>query len=166
MGLFDKFLKKETISQYADEEIAAVVNGEIIPANQIKDEVFSQEMLGRTIGFIPGDGDIVSPANGKLEVMYPTGHAFGVRMKNGRALLVHIGIDTVEMKGKGFSILAKQGDEVKAGQSIVKVNLSMVKEAGYSDTVMLIVTEPAEDGSGVRYIDPGIVTKGQVINQL
>ena len=164
MGILAHLFKKEEIPQHADNEIVAVVNGEMIPADQIKDEVFAKEMIGHTIGFIPSDGDIVAPANGQLEVMYPTGHAFAVRMKDGCGLLVHIGIDTVNMKGNGFSILAKQGDTVRAGQPIVKVNLSKVKEAGYSDTVMLIVTEPAKDGSKVVYIDPVTVSKGQVIN--
>lgn len=87
--------------------------------------MFAQEIMGQTIGFVPKNGLIVSPANGTLEVVFQTGHAFGVRMQDGTGLLVHIGINTVDMNGKGFKIFARQGDTVKAGQPIIFVDLAM-----------------------------------------
>lgn len=168
MGLFDNLFgkKHETNAKtYADTDIVAIANAAMIPAADISDAMFREEMMGQTIGFDLKDGTIVSPANGELEALFPTGHAFAVRMADGTGLLVHIGVDTVNMNGEGFKVLAKQGDKVKAGQPIVKVDRDAVKKAGYEYTTMLIVTEPAEEGAKISYIPFGDVTQGQVINQ-
>lgn len=164
MNLFSKINKKEGIQVYKDNEIIAVANAKMIPANQIGDPAFAQEMLGQTIGFDLKDGVVVAPVNGKLEVMFPTGHAFGLRMANGTGLLVHIGIDTVELEGKGFEVFAKQGDNVKAGQVLVKVDTDKVKQAGYDTTTMLIITENVRESEKMSYIAFGEVKRGQVIN--
>ncbi len=152
------------IEPAADEDIVAVVNGEMLPAAKLKDAAFAQEALGQTIGFEPKDGTIVSPANGTLELMYDTGHAFAVRMKDGRALLVHIGVDTVGLNGKGFRVLKKQGVEVKAGEPIVEADLDLIRKEGLSPETMLIVIEPAKDGSSVTYKPCGIEKRGAKIN--
>lgn len=162
MGLFDKFLKKQETQTYNDNEILAVCSGEMIEPGKISDVVFGEEIMGQTIGFIPSDGEIVSPCNGVIETLFPTGHAFTVRMNDGTGLLVHVGIDTVTMSGKGFKTFVKTGDSVKAGQKIVKMDISAVKEAGLDPVTMLIITEPVLERE--QYIDYGAVTKGQVIN--
>jgi len=108
---------------------------------------------------------IVAPANGDLEMVFETGHAFAVRMKDGTGLLVHIGVDTVNMKGQGFTVLKKQGDAVKAGEPIVKVDLKAVEAAGYSTQTMIVVTEPADESKPVSYIAFGPVRAGQVITK-
>ena len=145
MGFLNVFKKKETLPNIPDENIVAVCDGEMIPAEDIKDEMFSKEMLGKTAGFIPSSGEIFAPCNGVLEVMFPTGHAFAIRMKDGTGVLVHIGINTVDLDGNGFDVHVKQGSQVKAGQKIVDVNLDIVRKAGYDPTTMLIITEPAEN---------------------
>lgn len=114
----------------------------MISPKEINDPMFAEEMMGQTIGFILSDGEVVAPATGRLEVLFPTGHAFALRMNDGTRLLIHIGIDTVNLKGKGFKVLKKQGDRVKAGEIVVKVDLDTVKQAGYDAITMLIVTEP------------------------
>lgn len=146
MGFFDKFKKK--LSEIADDKIVSVCKGKMIEPSQIEDKMFAQEMMGKTVGFIPEDKTIVAPCNGTLEVLFPTGHAFAIRRKDGTGLLVHIGINTVDLAGKGFKVYAKQGDRVQAGQKIVEVDLDVLKDAGLSSTVMLIVTEPV---NGVDY---------------
>ena len=148
-----------------DTDIVAVASGQVIPADQIEDPVFAQEMMGQTVAIRPSEGMIVSPANGYLESVFETGHAFSVRMKDGTGLLVHIGIDTVSMNGKGFQILEKAGKSVKAGQPIIKVDLDLVKKAGKPDTVMLIAAEPAHAGEKIPYAELDRVTRGQKINQ-
>ena len=163
MGLFSKIFNKEEMV-YEDGDIVALANAEMIPASNVGDEMFAQEMLGQTIAFVLKDKTVVSPANGTLEVMYPTGHAFAVRMKNGMGILVHVGIDTVSLKGKGFKVFAKQGDNVKAGQKILEVDSETIRAAGYDPTTMLIITEPLEDGARISFTDYGEVNRGQKIN--
>ena len=124
----------------------------MISPKEINDPMFAEEMMGQTIGFILSDGEVVAPTTGRLEVLFPTGHAFALRMNDGTRLLIHIGIDTVNLKGKGFKVLKKQGDRVKAGEIVVKVDLDTVKQAGYDAITMLIVTEPIHDGEKNNFI--------------
>lgn len=136
------FFKKRN-KFYTDTDIISPVDGVMIPVTDVKDSVFAEQLMGQTIAIQPTDKTLtlVSPANGLLEVLYPTGHAYAIRMKNGLGLLVHIGIDTVELHGKGFKVLAKQGEMVKAGTPIVMVNFRELLKAGYEITTMVIVTE-------------------------
>ncbi len=165
MGLFDKLFNKDNVAKYKDTDIVSIANAEMVPASKVNDVMFAQEMMGQTIAFELKDGVIVAPVSGKLEVMYPTGHAFAIRRKDGTGLLVHVGINTVELGGKGFKILVKQGDTVKAGQQLLNVDLNLIKEAGYDTITMLIVTETPNEGEKVPFIDFGDVTQGQVINK-
>lgn len=165
MGLFDKLLNKDNKTKYDDSDIVAIANAVIIPVSNVSDVMFAQEMMGQTVAFELKDGAIVSPANGKLEVMYHTGHAFAVRTKTGLGLLVHVGINTVELGGKGFKILAKQGDTVTAGQKLLEVDIHLLKEAGYDTTTMLIVTEPIDTTKKIPFLDAGDVQQGQIINK-
>ena len=154
-------LKKKNID-VSDKAIVAVVDGEIIPTETIADETFAQSMMGKTIAIEPSNGNIVSPCNGKIELIFPTGHAFGVRMKDGTGIIVHIGIDTVKTKGDGFKVLKKQGDDVKAGEPVVKVDLDKLKKLGYILTAMTIISEPIESR---LYSDKNlhIVKKGDIL---
>ena len=162
MGLFNIF-KKDNNLNVKETDIVSLGNGKMMSPKEINDPMFAEEMMGQTIGFILSDGEVVAPATGKLEVLFPTGHAFALRMNDGTGLLVHIGIDTVNLKGKGFKVLKKQGDRVRAGEAVVKVDLDTVKQAGYDATTMLIVTEPIHEGEKINFIDFGDVKKSQII---
>lgn len=150
------------IVPHKDNEVVAVANGELIPASRIKDEAFAAEAMGQTVAVEPSDGLIVSPANGEVEMIFDTGHAFVVRMKDGTGLLIHIGIDTVSLQGKGFRVLKKQGESVKAGEPVVDVDLAAVTKAGYSMQTMIIVSEPADDKT-MAFKNFGMVSRGQTI---
>lgn len=163
MGLFDQLFKKESVV-YAENDIVAVADARIVPNYQISDVMFAEEMLGQTLAFELKNGTIVSPANGTLEVMYPTGHAFAVRMADGTGLLVHVGINTVNRKGNGFKVLKKQGDYVTAGEVIVKVNVNELLDAGYDMTTMLIVTE-TPSSQKVPFYHQNNVKRGQILNK-
>ena len=149
----------------ADDVIVAFADGELIGPDKMKDPMFAEGSMGQTIAIEPASGIILSPANGTLEMVFETGHAFSVRMKDGTGLLIHIGVDTVNMKGEGFTVLKKQGEEVKAGEPVVKVDLKAVEAAGYSTQTMLVVTEPVDEDVPVSYIGFGPVTAGQVITK-
>lgn len=112
MGLFDKlFGKNETVQlpEIADDAIIALGNGELIDVTTVSDAMFAEQVMGKTAAFKLTDKTVVSPVNGTVEVAFETGHAFAVRMKDGTGILVHIGIDTVSLNGKGFKMLAKVG---------------------------------------------------------
>ena len=96
--------------------------------------------------------------------MYPTGHAFAVRGNNGIGILVHVGINTVNLKGKGFKVHAKQGASVKAGQKLLTIQTDQIKEAGYDLTTMLIITEQVKEGERIQFTCQDSVEKGQIIN--
>ena len=136
------FKRKKNTKTFSDTDIVAPVDGQIFPIEEVSDPVFAQQMLGQTVSIHPSTGELtlVAPANGVLELLYPTGHAYAVKMNNGIELLVHIGIDTVELNGRYFEILEKQKNTVTAGQPIVKVDFDNIRNAGYDVSVLLIVT--------------------------
>lgn len=166
MGFLDKLFHKEeeVLPEVSDLDVVAVCSGKLIPAEEISDPVFSTSMMGQTIAIEPDNSDIVSPVNGTIETMFATGHAFCVRAEDGTGYLIHIGINTVEMRGDGFEALKKEGATVKAGEKVVSVDFGKVKAKGYPCTTMLIVTEPV-DGREYQYIDFGKVEKNQVISK-
>ena len=162
--MFDIFKKKEEILVRSDKDIVAPVSGKMMPASQLSDQMFREEMMGQTIGILPSDGTICSPINGTLEMMYPTGHAFAVRRSDNEGILAHIGIDTVNLKGQGFKVLKKQGASVNAGEPIVLADLNIIKKAGLDTTVMLVITEPTTEGKKENFDSIDIVEKNQIIN--
>lgn len=162
MKIFKNIFGKEELDEYLDKDILAVCTGELISPDRIDDPAFSEQMLGKTVGIIPEDSKFVSPCNGVLEVLFPTGHAYGVRAKDGTSILVHIGIDTVDMHGIGFHVHKAQGDIVQAGEVIVSVDLEVIKNAGYDITTSVIITEEA-DNREYNLVELGHIEKGKTL---
>lgn len=160
--------KKENREEYRemsenDKEIVAMADGELIDVVEVPDETFSSKMMGESVAFrYSGDKVVLcAPAAGTLSALFPTGHAFGVTMRNGIELLVHCGVNTVEANGDGFRILGKkQGDQVKAGDPIVEVDLKKLRTKFDMSTV-LIVTDDGENN--VSFIRPCTVSAGQKV---
>ncbi|MCC8126424.1 MAG: glucose PTS transporter subunit IIA [Clostridiales bacterium] len=121
-------------------EITSPVNGKIIPLEKVNDPTFSKKVLGDGFAVIPSDGRIKAPVDGRIEAAYETGHAIGIVTGEGNEILIHIGIDTVEMQGQGFELLVKQGQTIRRGESIAKVNLETVRNAGKDNTVIVVFT--------------------------
>ena len=166
MAFLDRLFHKNDLPVFTDGQIVAVADGRVIPLEEVEDPVFAKETMGQTIAFAITGGEIVSPANGRLEVLFPTGHAFAVRTADGRGIMVHIGIDTVDLNGRGFKTFANQGDTVRAGQKIVSVDLETLREAGCSSTTMIIMTETNGQGQRENFAPAGTaVCRGQVINR-
>lgn len=124
-----------------DDQIVAIANGKLIDLSSVNDETFSSKMMGDGVAFELIDDMIYSPCNGTVMVAFETGHAFGIQRTDGVELLIHIGIDTVNEKGNGFTSYVKNGDKIKAGDPLVKVNRKVLLDKGYDLTTMLIVTE-------------------------
>ena len=110
--------------------IAAVVSGQIIPIEKVKDEAFAKKMMG--------DGVAIVPCDGTVSMLYPTLHAFAVTSEDGMDILIHIGIDTVKLKGKGFRSFVKQGQKVHVGERIIRVDSYDMKNKGIDLTTMIL----------------------------
>ncbi|MBQ1305415.1 MAG: PTS glucose transporter subunit IIA [Erysipelotrichales bacterium] len=121
-------------------EITAPVHGKVIPASEIPDAMFSQEMMGPSVGIVPEEGAVYAPFDGKVMMVFPTGHAIGLGSDSGMEVLIHIGVDTVQMNGDGFKLLAAQDDEVKKGQKLIEFDIDKIKAAGHPDTVIVAIT--------------------------
>ena len=125
-------------------ELYSPMKGEVLPVEQSEDPMFASKMLGDGIAVNPTDGTVYAPCDGTLTLLYETKHALGITADNGIDLLIHVGIDTVQMNGEGFETFAAQGDRIRKGQKLLTVDLDLVKEKGYSTQTMMIL--PQADG--------------------
>lgn len=132
--MFGKFKKNKNV------DVHAVSVGVVKPLCEVSDAMFAQGMIGRGIAITPRGSRVVSPITGTLSVVFPTGHAFGITSEDGLEFLVHIGVDTVSLKGEGFSLLVKQGQSIKAGEPLVDVDYSVLEKHELSTDIMVVVT--------------------------
>lgn len=151
----------EQTAKEADEynqptKLYAPVNGQTLPLTEVKDEVFSSEAMGKGLAFVPSEGLLRAPADGTVVLVFPTGHAIGMQTAAGAEILMHIGMDTVNLQGKGFEILVEKGQAVKAGDPLVKFDLAAIKQAGYDPTMPMVVT------NSVKYHEVKAVAKDTV----
>ena len=123
------------------------VNGKRIDLSKVKDRVFSSKMMGDGLAFQFEEDTLYSPCDGQVALVYETLHAYGFRLDNGAEVLLHIGMDTVNLNGEGFTSFVKQGQKVKVGDPIVKIDLEFMKEKGIDLTTPMILT----NGSNFEY---------------
>lgn len=133
----DKPAKSCSIST---EGFISPMTGKIIPINEVPDPVFADKMMGDGFAIDPTEGVVVSPVNGEIVNLFPTKHAIGIRSESGREILIHIGIDTVQLKGEGFTAKVAQGEHVKAGQELVIFDLGFVKQRAKSMITPIVFT--------------------------
>ncbi|EGO2721861.1 beta-glucoside-specific PTS transporter subunit IIABC [Enterococcus faecalis] len=137
-------LKTEVGTVKEKQRIQAPVQGQLVSLDQINDEVFASQQMGKTLAIYPTEEQIVSPGNGQVTALYPTHHAIGLKLDNGAEILLHIGINTVELKGRGFETFVKVGERVRLGQKLLSFDKQIIQAAGYDPTVLVIVTNTAE----------------------
>lgn len=123
-------------------KLVAPVDGEVIELSEVPDAVFAQKMAGDGVAIETTGDTIVAPADGKLSMIFKTNHAFGLNLENGAEILVHIGIDTVALEGEGFHRIASEGQFVKAGDPIIKINRDIIVKKGYSLVTPVLITNP------------------------
>lgn len=128
------FLKEKECKVYAP------VEGRSIPLETVPDPVFAQKMMGEGIGFEVSGDTVCAPCDGELIVLMPTKHAFGIKAKNGAEILVHIGLDTVNLNGEGFTVLAAEGEKVKAHQPIIRINRGLMQDRQINLTTPMVVS--------------------------
>lgn len=136
------------IDENAKVAVKAVVDGTVIPIEDIKDGVFSAKVLGDGVGIIPESETVIAPADGEIcTVMEGSNHAVGIRVKNNMTYLIHVGIDTVSMKGEGFTCHVKVGDRVKAGDKLLTFDKAKIEAKGFNPVVVFVKTEEGNQNS-------------------
>lgn len=126
------------------EIIASPMIGEVVKLENVPDEVFASGAMGKGIAIKPADGTVVAPVNGEITLVFPTGHAVGIRTENGAEILIHIGMDTVSLAGKGFKKFVEVGDKVEAGQKMIEFDLATIRDANLPIISPVIVTNSAD----------------------
>ncbi len=149
----------------AEEELKSPVNGKVIPLTEVTDETFASEMLGTTVAVEPEDGKIVAPCDAEVLNVFDTGHAVCLTTQSGGELLIHVGVDTVKLEGKGFTKKVSDGTKVKAGDVLLEADLDTIRHAGYPATTMVILTN-ADDFAEVTKAEPGKVRTDKTIMKL
>ena len=147
---------EEAAAQITEETVKSPVRGRILPLSEVSDETFSSEMLGTTVAVEPEDGRVVSPCDGEVINVFDTGHAVCIATKSGGELLIHIGVDTVKLGGKGFTKKVSDGQQVRAGDVLIEADLDTIRAEGYPAATMVILTN-ADEYSEVEKAAPGAV---------
>lgn len=129
-----------TVDNNDKNSIHAPFNGTVKPVSECKDGVFASKAMGDGIVITPEDGNLYSPVDGEIMLIFPTKHAIGLKSEDGAELLIHVGMDTVNLEGKPFTTMANQGDKIKAGQLLLKVDLDAIKDAGLSIETPVVIT--------------------------
>ena len=145
-----------------DEALLAPVSGQVIPLSEVRDEAFAGGILGQGAAVIPENGEICAPCDGVISVMYPTGHAVGIKSDIGAEILIHVGMDTVTLNGSCFDVKVKAGDHVKAGQLLVRANIEGIKKEGLDITTPVIVANTA-DYMQIKMAAEKSVKRGEVL---
>lgn len=141
-------------------EIYAPLTGEYVKIEDIPDPVFAQKMMGEGFGINPTEGEVVSPIEGKVDNVFPTKHAIGLKANNGLELLVHIGLDTVQLDGEGFEVLVNSGGTVQVGDPLVKFNLEYISNNAKSVISPVIITN-TDQTSAININDVNAIVKGE-----
>lgn len=147
--------EKKLTSQQADEDVIlnAPMTGTMLPLTEIEDKVFSSGAMGQGFAIDPADGLVLAPCNAEVMMVFPTKHAIGLKTQRGEEVLIHLGMDTVELNGEGFTTLVKQGDLVTAGDPMVRMDLDAIRKAGKSTVSPVVVTS----GQNVKLLASGNV---------
>lgn len=156
MGIFDlKKRKKGTV-------ISSPLKGECIPIKEVKDPTFAEEILGKGIAIIPAEGKVYAPADGVVSTVFPTGHAVGVTTPDGVEILIHVGMDTVELKGQFFKTVVEADQKVKRGDLLLEADMEEISNAGY-DTVTPMIICNSSDFSEITCKTEGMVEAGEEV---
>ncbi|HLR63655.1 MAG TPA: PTS glucose transporter subunit IIA [Lentibacillus sp.] len=147
--MFKNLFKKSD----SNTEIYTPVNGEIVQLEEVPDPVFSQKMMGDGLAVNPSEGKIYSPVDGEVVQIPETKHAIGLRAKDGTEVLVHIGLETVSLEGKGFTTSVSTGDNVSIGQPLMEFDLAYIRENASSDMTPIVITNAQETGKQYTMTD-------------
>lgn len=142
------------------ETIIAPVTGRLVPIEEVPDPTFAEKMLGDGVAIIPSDGVVVAPVDGEVISLFPTKHAIGIKSKQGLELLIHIGLETVNMKGEGFETFVEVGDKVSVGTKLISFSIELIQQKA-SDIITPIVITNADILKELTRGEMSGVTKGE-----
>ena len=144
--MFNFFKKKEELKNNIvvnDNAIVAIADGQLIDVTTVPDPVFAGEAMGQSVGIVPTEGTVYAPFDGTVMMLFPTKHAIGLQSKDGLEVLIHVGVDTVQMNGEGFEAFVKQDDIIHAGDKLLTFDRTKIKDANHPDTVIVVLTNSA-----------------------
>lgn len=166
MAFWDKLFKKENNTAQAPVceplTVYAPADGDVIPLEQFPDELFSQEVLGPGCGIVPSGDKVVAPFHGTVSQLTDTRHAIGVTSDDGIELLIHVGVDTVEMAGQGFRTWVKNGQKIRRGDQLISFDRKAIQAAGHPDAIAVIVTN-GDEFTSITLKTSGSAAAGDVI---
>lgn len=145
--------------------IGAPTAGKLVSIKEVSDPTFSEEVLGKGAAIIPLDGKFYAPVDGTISTIFPTGHAAAITSSEGVEVLIHIGLDTVKLEGKHFTIHAEEGQEIKKGELLLEADLDQIKAEGY-DIITPVIICNSDEYSEIQMMEPGDVTQGDDILKL
>lgn len=146
-------------------DIVAPANGELIPIDKVEDDVFSQKMMGEGFAVVPENGEIASPIAGTIVSIFPTKHAIGIKTDDDIEVLLHMGIDTVDLGGDAFEIKVREGEKVKAGKIVASADLATIQKAGKMTTMIVVFTN-GDKIDNYHYDKTGLVSRGEKIGSI
>ncbi|GEN94005.1 PTS sugar transporter subunit IIA [Pediococcus ethanolidurans] len=155
LNIFKKKVKKVSL--------VAPVSGETVELSKVPDKVFASGMMGKGIAFNFDSNEIAAPCDGKITMIPDSLHAFGITADNGAEILIHIGLDTVNLKGEGFTKLVEVGSHVKAGKPIIKVDHEAILAKGYNLVTMLLVTNSDDYTVEIKKVDKVEAGQSEVV---
>lgn len=161
----DQELEEETQADHYQEAVFAVADGDLLPIDQVNDEMFAQKMMGDGYGLVPENGTVVSPVKGEVMNIFPTKHALGLKTDNGAEVLVHMGIDTVDLNGQPFELFVSEGDLLDPGDPLAEMDLAAIKDAGKETTIIVAFTN-IEDQNALNLNKSGQVEKASEIGHV
>ena len=159
MGLFDKLFGKKL------DEIGAPVAGEAVASSEVNDPTFAEEMLGKGMAIKPSAGRVVAPCDANVDMMFETGHAVSLTTEGGVEMLIHVGIDTVNLQGKHYTVHCKAGDKVKKGQLLIEFDKDAIAGEGY-DTITPVVVCNSDDFAAFETVTGKTVAEGDTVIRL
>ncbi|MGQ3378226.1 PTS sugar transporter subunit IIA [Priestia endophytica] len=156
-NLFQKKVKTQT------EEIYSPLTGEVISLAEVPDPVFSNKMMGDGIAIIPKEGKLVSPVEGEIVQVFPTKHAIGIKSARGVEILIHVGLETVDLKGEGFETLVKEGQSVKVGDVLSTFDIHFLESKNKEIVTPIIITNTSEKLDDMEQVSTSEVSRQELI---
>lgn len=159
--MFKKLFKKT--EKQKDLQIHAPITGKVVTLEEVPDPVFNQKMMGEGVAVIPSEGKLLSPVNGKIIHIAETKHAIGIEATDGTEILIHVGLETVELKGEGFTVNIANGNTVSVGDSLIDFDLEYIKEHASSSITPIVITNSSNDDKSYTMINDQEIIAGETV---
>lgn len=154
---------KKLFKKQRNLSIIAPVNGDLLPIDNVPDPVFSDKLMGNGIAIDPSDGNVYSPIDGEVILIPPTKHAIGLRTKDGTEILIHIGLDTVSLNGKGFKPIVEVGDKVSIGQKLAEFQLDYIRTHAKAAITPIVITNDSEGNREYSFTESRVAVAGKTV---